>query len=85
MLVFSGQGTIYLVRERGHFWNSRPSKWMLLATTLDVLFVSVLASQGILMAAIPLPLIAMVLLVICFYLFFLDFIKVPAFTRLNLK
>ena len=26
MLVFSGQGTVYLVRERRHFWRSMPSR-----------------------------------------------------------
>ena len=29
MLVLSGQGTVYVVRERRHFWRSRPSAWML--------------------------------------------------------
>jgi H+-transporting ATPase len=84
MLVFSGQGTIYLVRERGHFWNSRPSKWMLIGTILDILFVGFLASQGILMASIPIALIGQLLIVIASYLFILDFIKVPIFTKLNL-
>jgi len=36
MLVYSGQGTIYLVRERKHFWHSMPSKWMLVGTALDI-------------------------------------------------
>ena len=28
MLVATGQGNVYLVRERGHFWQSRPSRWL---------------------------------------------------------
>jgi H+-transporting ATPase len=28
-LVFSGQGTVYLVRERLPFWRSAPSGWLL--------------------------------------------------------
>ena len=31
MLVFTGQGNVYLVRERRHFWRSRPSRWLLSA------------------------------------------------------
>jgi H+-transporting ATPase len=85
MLVFSGQGTIYLIRERGHFWRSKPSKWMLLGTFLDILFVGFLASQGILMSAIPITLIGELLLIIGIYLFILDFIKVPIFAKLNLN
>ena len=29
ILVFTGQATVYLVRERRHLWASRPSTWML--------------------------------------------------------
>jgi H+-transporting ATPase len=85
MLVYSGQGTIYLVRERGYFWKSRPSKWMLIGTSLDLLLVGFLATRGILMAAIPLTLVVEVFAVICLYLLILDFIKVPIFNRLNLN
>ncbi|MGC1435400.1 MAG: cation-transporting P-type ATPase, partial [Terriglobales bacterium] len=34
-LVFTGQGTVYLVRQRQHFWKSRPSKWLLLSSAAD--------------------------------------------------
>jgi H+-transporting ATPase len=60
-LVFTGQATVYLVRERRHFWHSRPSWWMLLASLLDVCIVTLLATHGILMAALPLRLILAVL------------------------
>ena len=85
MLVYSGQGTIYLVRERGHFWRSLPSKWMLIGTTLDILLVGLLATQGILMTAIPAVLVVEVLGAIGLYLVVLDFIKVPIFSRLKLN
>jgi H+-transporting ATPase len=84
-LVYSGQGTIYLVRERGHFWHSLPSKWMLIGTTVDILVVGLLATQGILMTAIPAVLIVEVLGVIGLYLILLDFVKVPIFSKLNLS
>ena len=84
MLVFTGQGTIYLIRERKHFWNSMPSKWMLLGSLADIIVVSLLASQGILMTAIPILLIAKVFGAIILYLIILDFIKVPVFSKLKL-
>ncbi len=85
MLVYSGQGTIYLVRERNHFWHSLPSKWMIIGTTVDILVVGLLATQGILMAPIPISLVAGLLGVIGLYLILLDFIKVPIFSKLDLN
>lgn len=85
MLVYSGQGTIYLVRERGQFWLSRPSKWMLIGTIVDILVVGVLATQGILMAPIHITLVLEVFGVICLYLIALDLIKVPIFAKLHLN
>ena len=45
-LVFTGLGTVYLVRQRGHFWKSRPGNWLLLSSAADVVVVSILASRG---------------------------------------
>jgi H+-transporting ATPase len=53
MLVFSGQFTVYMVRERGRFWNSKPSKWLLSATVADVIFISFISWAGILVTAVP--------------------------------
>jgi H+-transporting ATPase len=55
MLVFTGQATIYLVRERHHLWSSMPSWWMLGGTLADVAIVTTLATGGILMAPIGWP------------------------------
>jgi H+-transporting ATPase len=81
-LVFTGQGTVYLVRQRGHFWNSRPSKWLLLSSVGDIAVVSVLATRGILMAAIPPQLVFTVLIVCACYLTVTDFVKVGLLRRL---
>lgn len=85
MLVYSGQGTIYLVRERGHFWHSLPSKWMLIGTSVDILLVGLLATRGILMAPIQIALVLKVFGVIGLFLMALDFIKVPIFAKLQLN
>jgi H+-transporting ATPase len=58
---------------------------MLIGTTLDILVVGLLATQGILMAPIAFSLVAEVLGMIVVYLILLDFIKVPVFSRLNLN
>ena len=84
MLVFSGQGTIYLVRERRHFWHSRPSKWMVGGTVLDISIVILMAARGILMSPVPLILLLELLGSIIVFLILLDFIKVPVFSRLGL-
>jgi H+-transporting ATPase len=84
MLVFTGQANVYLVRERGHFWRSRPSLWLALSTIVDVIVVSLLAAQGILMAAIPPILIAAAFGTTIIYMVVLDLLKVWIFARLGM-
>ena len=79
MLVFTGQVNVYLVRERRHFWKSIPSRWMLLGTFMDVIVVSLLATQGWLMAAIPFHLVLITLLVTLLYLPLVDSLKILVF------
>jgi H+-transporting ATPase len=79
MLVFTGQANVYLVRERRHFWRSMPSRWMILGTTMDIIVVSLLATQGWLMAAIPFSLVALSLVVIVGYLPLVDSLKIYIF------
>ncbi|HYA37750.1 MAG TPA: plasma-membrane proton-efflux P-type ATPase [Candidatus Methylomirabilis sp.] len=85
MLVFTGQGNVYLVRTSRHLWQSRPSRWLLLASILDVVAVSVLAIQGIFMEALSPALVAGLLATVLLYLALLDFIKVRLFRRLDLR
>jgi H+-transporting ATPase len=79
MLVFTGQGNVYLVRERSHFWKSVPSRWLMVASLLDILGVGVLSTQGILMAAIPLWLVSGLMVLVLVYLTVIDFIKIRVF------
>jgi len=79
MLVFTGQGNIYLVRERRHFWQSLPSRWLLLASLLDIVVVIILSTQGIFMAAIPFWLISGLMTLVLAYLIAVDFIKIRVF------
>ncbi len=82
MLVFTGHGMVYLVRERHHFWNSAPSRWMIISSVADVIVVCLLATRGILMAPLPDAVVVSVILACVLYLIALDFLKVPILRRL---
>ena len=84
MLVFSGQGTVYLVRERGHLWRSLPSKWLLVSSVSDIAVVSLLASGGILMAPVNLEWVAILFGLVLAYLFAVDFLKIRIFQYFDL-
>ncbi|HHF7373682.1 TPA: plasma-membrane proton-efflux P-type ATPase [Legionella bozemanae] len=84
MLVFTGQGTIYLIRERKHLWSSLPSCWLILSSIFDILIVTMFATQGILMTAISFLLVIKLLFVIISYLFLVDFFKVRIFSYFKL-
>jgi H+-transporting ATPase len=82
MLVATGQGNVYLVRERGPFWRSRPSRWLVVSSVADLLVVGAMASMGILMTPVSLRLIVALLVVVAGYLLVLDQLKVRMFRRL---
>lgn len=85
LLVFSGQGTVYLVRERHHLWHSRPSGWLLLSSTLDIIVMTLLAARGILMAPLSPELAAGLLGVAALCVATIDFLKVRIFQRFSLR
>ncbi len=84
-LVVSGQITVYLVREQHHFWRSRPSRWLLVSSIADVMIVSLLATQGWLMAAIPMYLVAALLFLGLIYLVGADFLRVRIFHHFQVR
>jgi H+-transporting ATPase len=85
ILVFSGQATVYLVRERRHFWSSRPSWWMIASSLGDIAIVSTLATRGWLMAPIPIWLVATLLGLSLTYLIGADVVKIRVFARSHLR
>jgi H+-transporting ATPase len=82
-LVFSGQSILYVVRERHHFWNSRPSNWLMFSSVLDLLLICTLATRGIWMTALPLGTIACLAIATALFTFLLDADKVPVVRRLQ--
>jgi len=79
MLVFSGQATVYLVRERRRLWASAPSRWLLVASASDVVVVTLLATGGVLMAAVPASLVGGLLALVALYAVVLDALKTRVF------
>lgn len=85
MLVFTGQGNVYLVRERKRLWHSAPSRWLILSSAADVVVVSLMAAKGILMAPIPWSLVASLLAVVLLFLFMIDGLKVYVFRQFHVQ
>ena len=84
MLVATGQGNVYLVRERGPFWQSRPSRWLIASSVTDLAIVIAMATMGVLMTPVGLTLIGPLLLVVGLYLFILDQLKVRIFRHMRI-
>ncbi len=47
MLLFGGLFTIFVVRERGNFWESKPSRPLLIAIIADILVSSIISITGV--------------------------------------
>jgi H+-transporting ATPase len=76
MLVFTGLANVYLVRNRGHFWQSAPGSALWISTIADCLIVILFATRGILMTPVNIKIIGILILLILVYLFVLDLLKV---------
>ena len=84
MLVLAGLANTYVVRERGHFWYSRPATIMVLASCADIAIVTSFAVFGVLMAPLSLPIVAGLFGATVAFAFFLDALKVRVFRHLRI-
>ena len=84
ILVFSGQAVFYVSRERRHVWSSMPGKWLLVSSVIDLSIVSVLAAKGVLMAPLPVAILAGVFAAAAVFCLVLDFVKAALFARLRI-
>lgn len=76
-LVFSAQAVFYSTRGAGFLWQKPyPGKALIVATTFDVVLVTLMATFGWLMAPIPLSLIGAALLLAVIFLIVADLLKV---------
>ncbi len=84
MLAFAGQGNVYVLREHGRLWHSRPAPVMMLASTCDVILVGCLAAFGILMTQLPIPIILYLAGATVVFTLAMDSIKLVVFARLRI-
>jgi H+-transporting ATPase len=79
-LVFgSTQATLYAMRTHGFFWEKPyPSRWVLLVTIFDVGVISLLATQGWLMAPVSPALVGSMLLLAILFLLAGGLLKIGA-------
>ena len=84
LLVFGSQATIYAVRERRHWWRSRPSAWLALSSVVDIGIAATLAIRGIAMTPLAAPIVAATLAAAAVYGLLLDPAKVVLFERLGI-
>jgi len=86
LLVFSGQFTVYVVRERRFFWASLPGKWLLTSSLADFLAISLMSVYGILIPSItPFDLMVALTYSAVMTLFLNDLLKVFAFRYYKVK
>ncbi len=84
-LILSSQAGVYLLRERGHFWNSRPGRFLVGSSVLGLGVMAAFALGGILMPAIK-PLFLLAIAAIGgIYFSCLDWVKVWLFRWLDLR
>ncbi|MBE2183544.1 MAG: plasma-membrane proton-efflux P-type ATPase [Anaerolineae bacterium] len=79
MLVCVAQANVYLVRERQHFWKSRPSKWLLLASAVGIVLTMALVLGGVLMTALDSTIMMQMFWITIAFMAALDYVKVGTF------
>ncbi len=84
MLGFAGQGNVYVLRERGRLWHSRPAPVMVMASFCDVVLMGSLAAAGFMMSALPLPIIGILIGTTLLFTLAMDSIKLAVFARLRI-
>jgi H+-transporting ATPase len=87
ILFFSAAASIFVVRERRHFWSSKPGRLLLSVVLADMFVGAMIAVLGIpgALQRIPLSMIAFVVgFNIIFSLFFNDFVKIWLIKKLKL-
>jgi len=84
MLVYAGQGNVYVLREHGRLWSSRPAPIMVFASACDVTLVGCLAAFGVLMSPLPILIIGLLVAATLVFTLAMDTIKLAVFARLRI-
>jgi len=81
ILLFSNIFNVFVIRERGHFWESAPSRVLLISMLCDVVVGILIIGFGIIVAKLPLALLALLIFYIILASILNDFIKVALSKR----
>ncbi len=84
-LILSSQAGVYLLRERGHFWHSPPSRFLVGSSIVGLGVMAALVLGGILMPAIKPSLLLGIAVIGGIFFSCLDWVKVWLFRRLDLR
>ncbi len=84
-LILSSQAGVYLLRERRHFWQSRPSRFLVGSSVLGLSVMAAFVLGGILMPTITPSLLLGIAVIGGIYFSCLDWVKVWLFRRLDLR
>jgi H+-transporting ATPase len=57
-IAYGSQAIMYAIRDRRRLWGLRPTIWLVASSVADLCIISTLATRGIAMAPIPLPVVA---------------------------
>jgi H+-transporting ATPase len=82
--IFSSQFRVILVRERGHFWSSRPGKALLFSIFAAVAVFALIGAEGVLVPPLPPSLVLVVLVFSAAGTLALDYPKRSIFRILGL-
>lgn len=91
IMVFTAQGTLYLVRSGGHFYEIAPSRLMIIASMLDfaviglISFFGIKAGNSYLITPVSMRVILEILIFGSLYLFLVDFAKIGIFRKFNVR
>ncbi|MGC1860183.1 MAG: HAD-IC family P-type ATPase, partial [Methylocystis sp.] len=83
-LVFLGQATVYVLRERRRLWSSPPSKWLAASSLMNVAMAVLLALSGWLMTPLPAWMVGELLLATLLFSLLLDLLKTFVFAQFGL-
>lgn len=84
-IVYGSQATIYAIRGRRRFWGLRPTIWLVMSSLADLLIISMLATRGIAMAPLSIPVVTGEFAAAIAFFLILDAVKIPVFNRLGLS
>jgi len=83
-LIFTSQFRVYLVRERKHFWSSRPGNELLVSTVVTLIVFTLLGVYGVIVPALTLFEVLFILGFSAVFTLILDPIKYWGFRKFGL-